>query len=102
MVMIGVVVFFLVVMGMLMAVVVDGFLFLPAVHRHRHVGSGNAAGLCRGGADRHPRQAQRVHLVHKGLLVLEKIIQCRHQHIAGGAHAAFQVQGFHSSFSPSI
>ena len=79
-----------------------GGVLLLAMDGHGHVGARNAAGLgvCR--AHRHAGQAQGVHLVHKGLLVVQKLVQGGHQHIAGCAHGAFDVKRFHSSVNPSI
>ena len=81
---------------------VGGGVLLIAMDGHGHVGARNAAGLgvCR--AHRHAGQPQGVHLVHKGLLVVQKLVQGGHQHIAGCAHGAFDVKRFHSSFNPSI
>ena len=82
------------VMFMLMMVLIRGFLFFPE-DGHLHVGAGNAAlfGLFR--LHPHARQPQRVHFVKKGLPVGDQLKQSRHQHISRGAHATFQIQGFH-------
>ena len=74
-------------------------LLLP-VYRHRHMGTGDAAFDGRGGGYRHTGQAQAVHLLQKGRLVVRKLQQGRHEHIAGGPHAAVQIECSHFCFPP--
>ena len=74
-------------------------LLLP-VYRHRHMGAGDAAFDGRYGGHRHAGQAQAVHLLQKGRLVVHKLQQGRHEHIAGGPHAAVQIECSHFCFPP--
>ena len=73
---------------------------LLAVNRHRHMGAGDAALHRRLGGHLHAGQAQAVHLVQKSRLVVHKLQQGGHKHIAGGPHAAVQIQCFHSFLPP--
>ena len=99
------------VMGRLVAVVMNGVLggaqghivavLLPAVDQHLHAGAGDAAGD--GAPGRHGDTGeQAVHGVQKGVLLGlgQQLVQGGHQHVAGGAHIAFQIQRFHCR--PSI
>ena len=74
-------------------------LLLP-VYRHRHMGAGDAAFDGRYGGHRHAGQAQAVHLLQKGCLVVHKLQQGRHEHIAGGPHTAVQIECSHFCFPP--
>ena len=74
-------------------------LLLP-VYRHRHMGAGDAAFDDRYGGHRHAGQAQAVHLLQKGRLVVHKLQQGRHEHIAGGPHTAVQIECSHFCFPP--
>ena len=99
------------VMGRLVAVVMNGVpggaqghvvavLLLP-VDQHLHAGAGDAAGD--GAPGRHGDAGeQAVHGVQKGALLGlgQQLVQGGRQHVAGGAHIAFQIQCFH--FRPSI
>ena len=99
------------VMGCLVDVVMNGVLdgaqshivavLLLAVDRHLHVGAGDAAGDGLPGRHRDAGE-QAVHGVPKDVLLGlgQQLVQGGHQHVAGGAHIAFQIQCFHSS--PSI
>ena len=95
----------------LVAVVMNGVLggaqghivavLLPAVDQHLHAGAGDAAGD--GAPGRHGDTGeQAVHGVQKGVLLDlgQQLVQGGHQHVAGGAHIAFQIQCFHCR--PSI
>ena len=64
------------------------------------MGTGDAAFDGRGGGYRHTGQAQAVHLLQKGRLVVRKLQQGRHEHIAGGPHAAVQIECSHFCFPP--
>ena len=104
-------------MGMLMIVVMIVFVvmmmvllrcvrfhFLLAVYGNAHMRPGDAAGTARGGFQMDAGQAQAVHFVQKRLLVVQKLVQGRKEHIARRPHIAFQIKRFHCcSFSnPSI
>lgn len=104
-------------MGMLMIVVMIVFVvmmmvllrcvrfhFLLAVYGNAHMRPGDAAGTARGGFQMDAGQAQTVHFVQKRLLVVQKLVQGRKEHIARRPHIAFQIKRFHCcSFSnPSI
>ena len=99
------------VMGCLVDVVMNGVLdgaqshivavLLLTVDQHLHALAGNAAGD--GVSGRYGDAGeQAVHGVQKGVLLGlgQQLVQGGHQHVAGGAHIAFQIQCFHSS--PSI
>ena len=81
---------------MMMAVDVVGMLLL-AVHGHGDVGAGDAALLRRAALKAHAGQAQGVHAGGEGVGVGHEFGEGGHQHIAGGAHAAFDVECFHGS-----
>ena len=93
MVMMMIVIVFMV-MLMLVFMRVTGFL-LHTVHGNRDMGAGDAAldGRLRG--DGNAGQAQGIHFVNERLFVSGKLQQGGGQHIARGAHGAFQVQCFH-------
>ena len=104
-------------MGMLMIVVMIVFVvmmmvllrcvrfhFLLTVYGNAHMRPGDAAGTARGGFQMDAGQAQTVHFVQKRLLVVQKLVQGRKEHIARRPHIAFQIKRFHccSSSNPSI
>ena len=66
--------------------------FLLSVDQNFHVGAGDAAGD--GAPGRHGNAGeQAVHGVQKGVLLGlgQQLVQGGHQHVAGGAHIAFQI-----------
>ena len=88
------------VMGRLVDVLVDGIPTVPqghivavlllAVDGDGHVGAPDTAGG--GGLGLHGNAGeQAVHGVQKPGLVLQQLVQGAHQHVAGGAHVAFQI-----------
>lgn len=85
-------------MNFLMAVAAGHIVavLLLAVDGHVHVGAADAAGGGAPGRHRHTGD-QAVHGVQEAGLVLQQLIEGGHQHIAGGAHVAFQIQCFHRS-----
>ena len=79
-------------MGMVVFVV---GVFLDAVHGHGDVRAADAA-LLRGlPLNAHPRHAEAVHLVDKGIRRVDQLRQRAHQHVARRAHVALDVQRFH-------
>ncbi len=78
-------------MNMIMMMVV-AVLLLP-VHGHPHMCSRDSALYGGFRAHVYPGNAQCVHLVHKGTLLLlrQEFQQCRAQHVTGRAHAAVQI-----------
>ena len=90
-----------VVVVIVMVVRSQSLVLLQARHRDGHVGAGDAQGLRGVGGDGHLGQAQGIHGVQKAFLVGQKLVQGAQQHVAGGAHGTFQIQCFHSVFSPS-
>jgi hypothetical protein len=95
-----VVVIMMMFMGM-MLFRISGFFLFP-VHCHPHMGSGDSAFDGRLGRHLHPRQPDGIHPVNESLPVLCQLQQCRGQHIARRAHAAFQIQCFHRFSSPPV
>ena len=91
-------------MFMLMAVLMNMNMLLSAAQGHIvavflltvdgdvHVGAGDAAGDSLAGLNFHPGE-QAVHGLQKIMLFGfgHQLVQRRHQHIAGGAHVAFQI-----------
>lgn len=107
----GVVMFMIVLMAMLMSVVVVMMvrmivvmavvvvaLLLHAVHGDGDMSPGDAA--LHGGGAGHPnaRQPQAVELPEKGRRVRQQLQQRGGEHIAGGAHAAVQIQSLQGAF----
>ena len=84
----------IVIVFVLMIVFVQGFLFM-ALHRHLHMGAGNAAFDSRFRFHLHAGQAEAVHLIQKSLSVGNQFQQGRHQHIPRCAHGAFKIQRSH-------
>ena len=76
------------------------FCFFFPVHRHRHMGTGNAAGSAGLGLQTDAGQPQPVHHIKKALFIVQKFVQGRHQHIACRPHIAFNVQRFHRLHPP--
>lgn len=77
-------------------------LFLLAVDPHLHAGAGDAAGDRRHRLHRYAGE-KGVHGFQKRVFLplVQQLVQSGHQHIAGGAHVAFQIQCFHSQI-PSM
>ena len=93
--------FMIVLMAMLMSVVmavVVVALLLHAVHGDGDMSPGDAA--LHGGGAGHPnaRQPQAVELPEKGRRVRQQLQQRGGEHIAGGAHAAVQIQSLQGAF----
>ena len=88
------VIVFMMMLMIMVGMIVPRFLFLP-VHGHRHMRTGDPA--LHGRLRAHPNagKPQSVHPVDERLPVLCQFQQRGGQHIAGGAHAAFQIQRFH-------
>ena len=77
-------------------------LLLSTVYRNLHMCPGDAA-LHRGlRGNRDTRKAQSIHFINKSLPVFRQLQQGRGQHIARGAHRAFQIQRLHSVFLPLL
>ena len=75
-----------------------GMIFLlHAVKTQLHARSRNAAGSAFFCLDSQPRYAGAVHGVQKSSTIRQQLIKRSHQHIAGSAHAAVQINQFHSS-----
>jgi hypothetical protein len=94
MLVIVVMVMMLVIMVMLMLMRVTGFL-LHAVHGDRNMGAGDAALYGRLRGDGNAGQAKGIHFINEGLFVAGQFQQGGGEHIARGAHGAFQVKCFH-------
>ena len=80
---------------MRMAVLVVEALLLGAVDRDGHVRAGDPALHGGVGLKAHARNAEAVELVDERFPVGQKLQQRGGQHVAGSAHAAVKVQGFH-------
>ena len=76
------------------------FRFFFPIHRHRHMGAGDAAGSAGLGLQPDAGQPQPVHHIEKALFIVQKFVQGRHQHIACRPHIAFNVQRFHRPHPP--
>lgn len=74
-------------------------LLLP-VYRHRHMGAGDAAFDGRYGGHRHAGQAQAVHLLQKGCLVVHKPSRAAMSISPHGPHTAVQIECSHFCFPP--
>ena len=70
---------------------------LRAVKTQLHARARNAAGSAFFRIDSQPRNAGAVHSVQKSAAIRQQLIKRCHQHIAGSAHAAVQINQFHSS-----
>ena len=88
-------------MMMLMFVHILGSLFLP-VHAHRHMRPLNTAPRNRLRPHRYALQSECVHLfqIQFTLRVIQKLIQCRVQHVTRGTHAAIDIQTLHDPLPP--
>lgn len=104
MLMIVVMIVFVVMVMMMVILRCVRFHFLLAVYGNAHMRPGDAAGTARGGFQMDAGQAQTVHFVQKRLLIVQKLVQGRKEHIARSSHVAFQIKRFHccSSSNPSI
>ena len=90
----------IIVVMMVVVVVVVGHVvaeLLLAIHGHSHMGAGDAALFGALALHAHAGQAQGVHAGGEGVGVGHEFGEGGHQHIAGGAHAAFDVERFHGS-----
>ncbi len=75
-----------------------GVIFLlRAVKTQLHARARNAARSAFFCLDSQPRYAGAVHGVQKSAAIRQQLIKRCHQHIAGSAHAAVQINQFHSS-----
>ena len=85
---------------MLVVMVMEVFVLLLAVDGDPHVGAADAAGDGGGRLQMDAGQPQMIHGIQKTLLVLQQLIQGRHEHIPRRPHIALNVKRFHCN--PSI
>ena len=93
------------VMGVMMVVMVmlmgfHGFLLFFSMYCHCHVCTGDSTGYPFLSFHMHTGQSQPIHSIQESLLVFQKIIQRRHQHVASRAHITFDIESLHVIIPP--
>ena len=75
--------------------------FLLAVHEDTHVRAADAGRHAALGTDLHAGN-QMIHRFQERRLVVQKLIQRAHEHIAGRTHRTFKIQSVHRPFPPIL